>query len=76
MKFVTRRQIQKDRWGDCHWQTRTIRVRRDLSLRNVLDTLIHEMRHAQHPVMFEAEGFIDSTSTELAEGLLRSGIVG
>ena len=62
-------------WGLCVWDERTIYVRRDLSYRNVLDTLIHEMRHAQHPVAFEAEEWIDTTSTELADGLIYTGVV-
>lgn len=66
---------KKRTWGLCCWDDRTIYVRRDLSYRNVLDTLIHEMRHAQHPVMFEAAEWIDTTSTELADGLIYTGVV-
>ena len=69
--FTSRSNMPKKTWGDCDCERNRIRVRTDLSPQNFLDTLIHEMRHAQHPVMFEAEEFIDSTSTELAKGILR-----
>ena len=68
--FTTRRNMPRKTWGDCDRRKRVIRVRRDLSPQNTLDTLIHELRHAQHPIMFEAEEFIDHTSTELAVALL------
>lgn len=70
--FTTRRTMPKKTWGDCDRFARRIRVRRDLSPKNFLDTLIHELRHAQHPVMFEAEEFINSTSTEIAEALIKT----
>tara|TARA_R100001086_G_C11758239_1_gene237336 strand:+ start:441 stop:737 length:297 start_codon:yes stop_codon:yes gene_type:complete len=76
IRFVTRRQMpRKSCWGLCKWNDRTILVRRDLCAKNVLDTLLHEMRHGQHEIMFEAESFIDLTSTELAEGLIKTGVV-
>ena len=75
IEFHTRRTMPKNTWGDCHREKKRIRVRKDLSPKNVLDTLIHEVRHAQHPVMFEAEEFIDSTSTEIAEAIIRSGCI-
>jgi hypothetical protein len=75
IRFVRRRDLPKDRVGECDWNSRVIRVRKDLCRKTVLDTLIHEMRHAQHPVMFEAEEFITNTSTELAIGLIATGLV-
>jgi Zn-dependent peptidase ImmA (M78 family) len=75
VRWVTRKQMPKNDWGHCFWDEKLILVRKDLSLQNRLDTLIHELRHAQHKVMFEAEEFIDSTSTELAIGILASGIL-
>lgn len=75
IRFVTRRQIESDRWGDCDLELKLIRVRRDVSAKNMLDVLIHEIRHAQHPVLFEAEEFITSTSTEMAEILMATGRV-
>jgi hypothetical protein len=75
IKFVTRKDLPKNHYGDCDWDKRVIRVRRDLCLRSVLDTLIHECRHGQHEVMFEAESFIDRTSTELADALIKTGFI-
>jgi hypothetical protein len=75
VEFVRKKDLARDTLGECCWGKRRIRVRKDLCAATILDTLIHEMRHAQHPVMFEAESFIDRTSTELAKGLIKTGIV-
>lgn len=77
VRFVRRNhpQLGKRCWGKCYWDERTIYVRKDLSRKNIIDTLLHEMRHAQHPVTFEAAEFIDWTSTELAAGLFTTGAV-
>ncbi|GIW89683.1 MAG: hypothetical protein KatS3mg109_0115 [Pirellulaceae bacterium] len=74
--FVTRRQMPKRIWGLCLRDKKKILVRKDLSRKNVLDTLIHEVRHAQHEVMFEAEEYIDWTSTNIAEAIEKSGLLG
>ena len=70
LRFVSRREICKKTWGICDRHNKVILVREDLSDQNLLDTLIHEIRHAQHPILFEAEEFIDSTSTEIARIIL------
>lgn len=75
VQFVTRRHMKRKHYGDCDWDHKVIRVRKDVSPLNVLDTLIHEVRHAQHPVLYEAEEFITTTSTELAKVIAASGIV-
>lgn len=74
LRLVNRRQMPSRTWGDCNRATKVIRVRYDLSDRNFLDTLIHELRHAQHPIMFEAEEFITDTSTEIAAVLTAVGV--
>ena len=71
--WVTKKDMPKKTWGLCCWESKTIRVRKDLSIRNRLDTLLHEMRHAQHVIAYEAESWIDKTSTELADGICESG---
>lgn len=76
IEFVTRRSMHKGCWGICRWDKKLIQVRKDLSPKNVLDTLIHEMRHAQHQIAYEAEDWINTTSTELAEGLITTGMFG
>ena len=70
--LVTIKDMPKKTWGDCNYDKRIIRVRKDLSRKNFLDTLIHEVRHAQHPVLFEAEHFIDTTSTEIAAAIIQA----
>lgn len=77
IKFVRRHQLPKgwQDYGYCDWDKRTIYVRKDRCKRAVVDTLIHEMRHAQHPVLFEAEDFVNRTSTEITNGLLATGII-
>lgn len=76
IRFVRRRDLPKRWLGSCDREKRLIMVRKDVCLRTMLDTLIHEMRHAQHPVLFEAEGYVNWTSTELAVGLIKAGVVG
>lgn len=75
VRFENKRQMPQKTWGVCNRGKRLIRCREDLCEVNFLDTLIHELRHAQHPVMFEAEEFISDTSTELAIALLATGRV-
>jgi len=75
IQFCSRSHMPKKTWGVCNRDKRLIRVRQDLCELNFLDTLIHEVRHAQHPVLFEAEEFISDTSTELAAALLATGRV-
>lgn len=75
VRFEGKNQMPQKTWGVCNRKTRIIRCREDLCEVNFLDTLIHELRHAQHPVMFEAEEFISDTSTELAIALLATGRV-
>ena len=77
IKFVRRRNLPKgwQDYGHCDWTNRTIYVRKDRCKRAVIDTLIHEMRHAQNPILFEAEEFITWTSTEIANGLIATGAV-
>lgn len=75
IQFTTRKQMPRGTWGDCDRKNRVIRVRHDLSSVNFLDTLIHEIRHAQHPVLFEAEEFVTDTSSEIAMVVIQTGRV-
>lgn len=68
IRFTTKKECG-GHWGTCDRATKTIRIYQKLDGINLLDTLIHEMRHAQHPIPYEAEEFINQTSTELAEAL-------
>jgi hypothetical protein len=70
--LVDKGEMPAKTWGDCCLSRRRIRVRRDLSEANVLDTLIHELRHALEP--FLAEEFVDSTSTTLSQALTACGV--
>lgn len=73
--FVTKRQMPKKTWGICKWEERKIYIRKDLSHKNILDTAIHEFRHGLHPLLFCAEQWVDHTSTELADALIKCGVV-
>jgi hypothetical protein len=70
--FTTRKQMPAKTWGDCCHHRKRIRVRRDLSERNTLDTLVHELRHAIEPFLDEA--FVDLSSTVLADALMACGV--
>jgi len=76
IKFVNRKELPSSKhMGICDWNQKTILIYKRLPLELLLDTLIHECRHAQHRVMFEAEEFIDSTSTEIAKSILQTRII-
>lgn len=74
IRFVSRRELGKRQWGLCIYDTHTILVRNDLSYENILDTLIHEIIHAQRP--HEAEFFVDRTASETAKILCLCGLIG
>lgn len=74
LKFVSRGQLPKDRWGDCNVETNVMRVRKDLSDYNVLATAIHEMLHASSFHLLD-EDWVDGTSAEIARVLLKSNLV-
>jgi hypothetical protein len=78
--LLTRRQWQreklpKDTWGWCNRFKRTIHVRRDLSKERVLDTLCHEIIHAENELLFEAEEVVTRMGTDIAKALLATGRV-
>jgi hypothetical protein len=57
-------------WGICNRDTKTIYVRVDLSKRTFLDTLLHELIHAQNELLFEAEEAVTRMGTDIARALL------
>ena len=76
IKFVNRYQLpSRKHMGVCEWDSKTILIYKRLPEFERIDTLIHECRHAQNPVLFEAEEFIDWTSTELARAILKTRIL-
>jgi hypothetical protein len=74
LKFVSRGQLPKDRWGDCNIENKVMRVRKDLCDYNVLATAIHEMLHASSFHLLD-EDWVDGTSAEIARVLLKSNLV-
>jgi len=74
VRFVKKKDMPRKTWGDCNNKQKTIRVRTDLCDLNVLDTLIHEMLHASNYVCFSEE-FVNQTATQMAQALLKSGLV-
>ena len=75
IKFVNKKDLPRDTLGLCDWDKRLIRVYKRLPRELLVDTLLHEMRHAQHRITYEAEEFINTTSSELARGLIATGVV-
>lgn len=57
-------------WGVCNRDSRTIYVRVDLSKQTFLDTLLHELIHAQNELLFEAEETVTRMGTDIARALL------
>ena len=73
IRFETHHTMPRDRWGEFNETKQVIRVRRDLSDTNFLDTLIHEITHILRP--HEDEYYVDKMSTELAKALMSTGMV-
>lgn len=74
VKFVRRCDIQKDRFGDCHWGRKVIRVRFDLDEQMFMDVFVHECRHAMSLQDYHSEEWVELTSTELADAMCKAGI--
>lgn len=62
--------LPRKTWGVCNRETRTISVRVDLSKQTFLDTLLHELIHAQNELLFEAEETVTRMGTDIARALL------
>jgi hypothetical protein len=71
IRFVTMRELGGKKWGDCDHENRIIRIYKNLKSFDRMDTLIHEVRHAQAP--HETEDHINRTSTEIAVALESAG---
>lgn len=67
--YTKRSDMPKKVWGSCHDRKNLIKVRTDLSTKNLLDTYIHEMLHAANFHTFSEE-FVDQTATEIARALM------
>ena len=67
--------LYKDRWGDCCWDKRTVRVRDTAAGVDRLDTIVHELTHARFPDLSE-EAVTDFATTVAAilhaDGFIRS----
>lgn len=75
INLLTYRQWKKKRlpqktWGLCNRSSKTITVRIDLSKQSFLDTLLHELIHAQNELLFEAEETVTRMGTDIAKALL------
>ncbi len=68
-----REQLPEETWGWCDRFAKTIHVRRDLSKETVLDTLVHELIHAENELLFEAEEVVTRMGTDIAKALLATG---
>ncbi len=79
VEFRNYRQMQRDpltrgNWGICDWDSKRIFVRYDLSERNFVDTLLHELRHSLSHQDYCAEDWIAQTSTEIAKAMEIAGV--
>jgi hypothetical protein len=73
VRFMPARHMGND-WGRCYHPSRRnplIEVRRSLRGRNLIDTIIHELLHAQHPEMTEEA--VDTTACMVARALYAAG---
>jgi hypothetical protein len=53
-RWKIRRARLRGRYGDCDYETRTIRIDERISGTELLDTLIHELVHARWPDLLES----------------------
>lgn len=58
----------------CYWTEKEIYVRYDLSEKNYIDVLAHELLHANCHLTFVAEEWVTYTATEMATAMLQAGI--
>ena len=72
IQYVTKNQMEKGVWGDANDEKKTVRVRKDLSGVNFLDTLIHELLHASAFRQL-SEDYVETTANEIAKAVVRSG---
>lgn len=73
VRFMPAKSMGKD-WGRCYTPAGRhplIEVRRSLRGRNLIDTIVHELLHAQHPEMTEEA--VDATACMIARGLYAAG---
>ena len=70
VQFTTKKHMPRKTWGLCRNTTKTILVRKDLSTRWMLDTLIHELLHASNFKTFSEE-WVEETASEIAKAILK-----
>lgn len=73
VRFMPARYMNKD-WGRCYTPAGRhplIEIRRSLKGKNLIDTIVHELLHAQHPDM--AEEAVDTTACMIARALYAAG---
>lgn len=69
VKYTKQKDMPNGVWGSCHDEKNLIKVRVDLSPKNILDTYIHEMLHAANFQTFSEE-FVEDTASEIARALM------
>lgn len=65
-----RSKLPKKTWGLCDRCNKKIFVRCDLSKQAFLDTLLHELIHAENEILFEAEETVTRMGTDISKALL------
>lgn len=75
VKFVRRGHPKLEgNLGMCYRYDRELYVRYDVAEKTFMDILIHEIQHSLTDMHFYAEGWVEETSTEIAEALLKAGL--
>ena len=64
--------LGKDVWGDCDFETRTVRISRQYPKKGILEVIIHECMHGGSNDML-SEPFIDECAGDIAKLLTRMG---
>lgn len=67
-------QLLPDAYGTCHWETKEIYIRYDLSEKNVRMIVIHEALHATCFLLFAAEEWVTDISIEINEAIAKAGL--
>jgi hypothetical protein len=66
--LVTKKDMEPGVWGLASDEKKTLKIRTDLSDRNLIDTAIHECLHAANFQCFSEE-FVEDTATQIAKVL-------
>lgn len=81
IRFVPQSKMPKDEHGRpldgrCDWESGTIQINKAQSHRDLICTLLHEIKHASCPMLYEAESFVTALSETETRILVRTRMIG